>query len=151
MIRANVDRSLLRSYRSFHLLLNQIQEVYRSFHLLRGESQMDGFRNGLEVCRLSDLGFMGPKFTWNNGRSDDLFTMERLDRGGVRFSRRSRCIFWLLERRSTIRFRFVFPPTRLKGSHTVEASNLKIVEPRTLSGWMCLTRFGRVIMGAGRI
>jgi len=47
---------------------------------LRGESQMEGFRAVLEMCELSDLGFVGPKFTWNNGRSDELFTKERLDR-----------------------------------------------------------------------
>lgn len=47
---------------------------------IRGESQMEGFCNVLEACQLSDLGFKGLKFMWNNGRSDGMFTEERLDR-----------------------------------------------------------------------
>jgi ribonuclease HI len=47
---------------------------------VRGESQMDGFRDALGECQLSDLGFQGPKFTWSNRRDDDMFTIERLDR-----------------------------------------------------------------------
>jgi hypothetical protein len=35
---------------------------------------------GLADARLQDLGFMGPKYTWNNGRPGNEFTMERLDR-----------------------------------------------------------------------
>ena len=30
-------------------------------------------------CHLNDLGFIGSKFTWSNGRSDDSFTKEPLD------------------------------------------------------------------------
>jgi hypothetical protein len=40
---------------------------------------MEGFRAVLEMCELSDLGYVGPKFTWNNGRIDELFIKERLD------------------------------------------------------------------------
>jgi hypothetical protein len=47
---------------------------------LRKESQLTGFREALEVCRLGDLGFFGSPFTWSNRRSDDTFTKERLDR-----------------------------------------------------------------------
>jgi hypothetical protein len=47
---------------------------------LRKESQMTGFREALEVCRLGDLGFSGSPFTWSNRRSDGTFTKERLDR-----------------------------------------------------------------------
>jgi len=47
---------------------------------LRRESQMTGFREALEVCRLGDLGFSGSPFTWSNRRSDGTFTKERLDR-----------------------------------------------------------------------
>jgi hypothetical protein len=46
----------------------------------RREAQMDLFRNTLENCQLSDLGFIGPKFTWVNSRFDGTFIRERLDR-----------------------------------------------------------------------
>lgn len=32
------------------------------------------------MCDLLDLGYRGPKYTWNNGREGADFTMERLDR-----------------------------------------------------------------------
>jgi hypothetical protein len=47
---------------------------------VRGESQMDGFREALGECQLSELGFQRPKFTWSNRRDDDMFTTKRLDR-----------------------------------------------------------------------
>lgn len=34
----------------------------------------------MEDCGLSDLGFQGKKFTWNNNREGHMFTKERLDR-----------------------------------------------------------------------
>ena len=37
------------------------------------------FQRVLEDCGLYDLGFMGPKFTWTNGRSGEHFVQERLD------------------------------------------------------------------------
>lgn len=46
---------------------------------LRKESQMTGFREALEVCRLGDLGFSGSMYTWSNRRADGTFTKERLD------------------------------------------------------------------------
>jgi hypothetical protein len=46
----------------------------------RREAQMDLFRNTLENCQLSDLGFIGPKFTWVNSRFDGTYIRERLDR-----------------------------------------------------------------------
>jgi hypothetical protein len=42
--------------------------------------QMEAFKNTLEYCQLSDLGFSGPKFTWCNHRDGAHFTKERLDR-----------------------------------------------------------------------
>jgi hypothetical protein len=42
--------------------------------------QMEEFQRALVDCCLSDLGFSGPKFTWNNGREGNGFTQERLDR-----------------------------------------------------------------------
>jgi len=47
---------------------------------IRKESQMTGFREALEFCRLGDLGFSGSMFTWSNRRTDGTFTKERLDR-----------------------------------------------------------------------
>jgi hypothetical protein len=48
--------------------------------LLRKEWQMDQFRNALVNCQLTDLGFIGSKYTWTNCRSDGNFVKERLDR-----------------------------------------------------------------------
>ncbi|XP_059458331.1 uncharacterized protein LOC132187927 [Corylus avellana] len=41
---------------------------------------MEEFRSILEECHLSDMGCIGSKYTWTNGRSDGTFTKERLDR-----------------------------------------------------------------------
>jgi hypothetical protein len=38
------------------------------------------FQEALEDCHLCDLGFKGPKYTWNNRREGTAFTKERLDR-----------------------------------------------------------------------
>jgi hypothetical protein len=46
----------------------------------RSRRQMEDFQKALEDCHLCDLGFVGPKFTWSNGREGDAFTKERLDR-----------------------------------------------------------------------
>jgi exonuclease III len=48
--------------------------------VMRKEKQMDQFRTALEVCQLKDLGYKGAKHTWTNGRQDDNFIKERLDR-----------------------------------------------------------------------
>ena len=42
---------------------------------------MGNFQNTLEACGLSDLGFKGPKYTWNKGREGANFMNERLDKG----------------------------------------------------------------------
>lgn len=47
---------------------------------MRNEGQMTQFREALEDCDVSDLGFIRFKYTWNNGRQDGSFTKERLDR-----------------------------------------------------------------------
>lgn len=47
---------------------------------IRRDSQMEMFRDTLEFCRLNDLGFIGSKYTWNNGRDSAEFTKEWLDR-----------------------------------------------------------------------
>ena len=42
--------------------------------------QMEEFLYALEDAQLNDLGFKGPKFTWNNGRPERDHTIERLDK-----------------------------------------------------------------------
>ncbi|XP_071680193.1 uncharacterized protein [Lolium perenne] len=46
----------------------------------RADSQMALFRECLDDCGLTDLGFIGPKFTWNNRQSEDDHVKVRLDR-----------------------------------------------------------------------
>jgi hypothetical protein len=46
----------------------------------RKEEQMNEFRVALEVCNLSDMGYRGAKFTWNNRQHNEDFIKERLDR-----------------------------------------------------------------------
>jgi hypothetical protein len=41
---------------------------------------MEIFCMALEDCSLSDLGFKGSKYTWNNGRSNVSFMKECLNR-----------------------------------------------------------------------
>lgn len=41
---------------------------------------MEMFRDVIARCKLTDLGFMGAKFTWSNGRQGDANIMKRLDR-----------------------------------------------------------------------
>jgi hypothetical protein len=40
---------------------------------LRKEGQMNQFREASEDCNVSDLDFIGSKYTWNNGKQDDGF------------------------------------------------------------------------------
>ncbi|XP_059451054.1 uncharacterized protein LOC132181841 [Corylus avellana] len=47
----------------------------------RSRRLMWDFQQALEECDLTDLGFLGPKYTWNNGREEEDFIKERLDRG----------------------------------------------------------------------
>ncbi|XP_059445337.1 uncharacterized protein LOC132177129 [Corylus avellana] len=46
----------------------------------RRETLMADFWSALEVCNLWDLGFIGPRFTWSNRRTDGVLTQVRLDR-----------------------------------------------------------------------
>jgi len=41
---------------------------------------MSTFKQALDECGLYDLGFIGPRYTWCNGRSGENHTRERLDR-----------------------------------------------------------------------
>jgi ribonuclease HI len=47
---------------------------------IRAQKEMEDFQNALANCQLCDLGFNGPKYTWNNGREGAAFTKERLDK-----------------------------------------------------------------------
>jgi hypothetical protein len=49
----------------------------------RPSKQTRDFQVTLEKCELSDIGFIGPKFTWSNSRENQVFIKERLDRGVV--------------------------------------------------------------------
>jgi hypothetical protein len=46
----------------------------------RTEAQISAFRDCLQDCELMDLGFEGPKFTWNNRQDCDTNIKVRLDR-----------------------------------------------------------------------
>ena len=48
--------------------------------VLRKDWQMEVFREALEDCHLSDLGFVGYRNTWSNKRQDGGFNKERLNR-----------------------------------------------------------------------
>lgn len=48
--------------------------------LERDADQMRNFNECLNLCGLIDLGFLGQRFTWCNGRFGEQRTMIRLDR-----------------------------------------------------------------------
>ncbi|KAG6700327.1 hypothetical protein I3842_08G107200 [Carya illinoinensis] len=48
---------------------------------LRPHSQIEAFRIAAEACELYDMGSVGSKYTWNNGRQERDFTKEKLERG----------------------------------------------------------------------
>lgn len=62
---------------NFNEILNYSEKVGE---VLRPYKQMEEFRWAVEECGLSDLGFMGNKFTWCNNRHGKAFTKKRLDR-----------------------------------------------------------------------
>lgn len=47
--------------------------------LLKAQHLMQEFRIVLLHCGLIDLGFMGNRFSWNNGREGDAYVQLRLD------------------------------------------------------------------------
>jgi hypothetical protein len=47
----------------------------------RPQRQMKIFREALDDCRLEDLGYQGPKFTWCNMQNNEDVVFARLDRG----------------------------------------------------------------------
>jgi hypothetical protein len=63
--------------RDFNEILTQEEKTGSN---LRKEHQMDQFRNALDAYHLKDLGYKGAMHTWTNGRHDEQFIKERLDR-----------------------------------------------------------------------
>jgi hypothetical protein len=61
----------------FNEIVN-LSEIQRKAN--RARREMVDFQEALEDCQLYDLGFKGPKYTWNNQREGAAFTKERLDR-----------------------------------------------------------------------
>ena len=47
----------------------------------RPQWKMEDFREAIQACELYDLGFSGPKVTWNNSRDVGGFSGGRLDKG----------------------------------------------------------------------
>jgi hypothetical protein len=60
----------------FNEILNLSEKISGA---TKSNCQMEEFKNALDDSQLSELGFRGPKFTWNNGRTGNGFTNERLD------------------------------------------------------------------------
>ena len=61
---------------------NEIEELDEKYGRAdRGLSQMVGFREVLSDCALSNLGFIGPEYTWSNNREDAGLVRVCLDRG----------------------------------------------------------------------
>lgn len=58
----------------------------------KSRTQMYAFQQTLEECELSDLGFVGPKYTWKNCRDGMDFIRERLD-GGLQTKNGETCSF----------------------------------------------------------
>lgn len=48
--------------------------------ITRPKGQTEEFKHALEDCSLHDLGYKGPRFTWNNGWTGEENILERLDR-----------------------------------------------------------------------
>jgi hypothetical protein len=57
-----------------------MDESERSGELRSSRGHMMNFRETMDFCRLQDLGFSGPKYTWCNRREGLDFLEERLDR-----------------------------------------------------------------------
>lgn len=52
----------------------------RQGRLPKAHALMQAFRSALLHCNFIDLGYVGNNFTWNNGRHDDAYVQQRLDR-----------------------------------------------------------------------
>jgi len=74
---ASVKVLILYSNRDFNEIISAAEKTSSSY---RSPRQMQEFKKALEDCNLSDLGSLGPRFTWSNGRYGPDFSRERLDR-----------------------------------------------------------------------
>jgi exonuclease III len=80
--------ALLRHLQQFHLVpwlvigdFNEIVSQNEKFGaVMTRETQMGAFREALQDCALTDLGFRGSLYTWTNCREGVDFTKEQLDR-----------------------------------------------------------------------
>jgi hypothetical protein len=63
----------------------------------RSEAQMSLFRDCLDDCCLADLGFSGPKFTWNNRQCEQDHVKVRLDRAVANGEFTARFDAWSVE------------------------------------------------------
>ena len=61
----------------FNEILSVNDKAGGSTKLFKGLNQ---FRQAIEDCNLTDLGFWGPRYTWNNKRPGDANTKLRLDK-----------------------------------------------------------------------
>jgi hypothetical protein len=61
---------------------NEVLEAHEQFGgQTRLERQMDGFREAVQVCGFSDLGFIGLPYTWDNRQHGSDIVKVWLDRG----------------------------------------------------------------------
>lgn len=61
---------------------NEVLEAQEQFGgQVRPERQMEGFREAVQVCGFSDLGFIGLPYTWDNRQQGNDNIKVRLDRG----------------------------------------------------------------------
>ncbi|KAA3485417.1 reverse transcriptase [Gossypium australe] len=67
------------------LVAGDFNEILYSFEKSGGVSQeqkrMEAFRDTLEECKLSDIGYSGMRYTWERGNLPETNIRERLDRG----------------------------------------------------------------------
>ena len=60
---------------------NEILDLTKKFGGCGSQrSLMEAFQNTLEFCKLFELDFRGPRFTWTNGKEGLEFRKEKLDR-----------------------------------------------------------------------
>ncbi|KAF5464528.1 hypothetical protein F2P56_014601 [Juglans regia] len=80
----NLIKSLCRDNDKPWLVLGDFNKILHAHEKSGGnprpERQLRDFREVVDVCRLRDLGYLGPKFTWSNRRAGDKCIRERLDR-----------------------------------------------------------------------
>jgi hypothetical protein len=80
----------------------------------RARKQMEDFQHTFEDCQLCDLGFNGPKYTWNDGKEGVVFIKERLDRAVTNMNG-ERCLkMWSRASKMDHPARHVYDPVDLR-------------------------------------